>query len=93
MSLQKFYWTPAWRKTAALYMASRNHICERCGRLAHIIHHREYLTPENVRNPEFSLNWSNLEALCSACHIREHNSGASIADGLSFDESGDIVQQ
>jgi len=90
---QSFYWTNKWRKTAALFMESKNGICERCGRLAHIVHHKEYITPENVSNPDITLNWDNLEALCSDCHNKEHNAGASIADGLMFDANGDIRKQ
>ena len=92
MNLPNFYWTKEWRKTAALYMESRGHICERCGRLAHIIHHRQYVTPENVNDTDITLNWDNLEALCMECHNIEHCAGESVADGLRFNESGDIVK-
>jgi len=91
MNLQRFYWSNKWRKTAALYMESQHNICERCGRLAHIIHHKDYLTPCNVDNLDVALGWDNLEALCQECHNIEHKGGVSIADGLKFDECGDVI--
>ena len=93
MELDSFYWSKEWRKTAALYMRKSNHICERCGALAHIIHHRDYLTPGNVNNPDIAFGWDNLEALCSDCHNREHKGGAVTAQGLTFNEHGDLIQQ
>ena len=93
MNTKQFYWTKEWRKTAALFMEYKGGICERCGRLAHIIHHKKYITPENVTNPDISLNWDNLEALCFECHNREHNAGTSIAEGPCCDENGDIQER
>ena len=37
------------------------------------VHHKIPLTPENIYNPEITLNWDNLELLCSSCHSIEHN--------------------
>ena len=64
-----FYNSPAWRSTRVNFMKSRAYLCERCmkeGRYkpAEIVHHKVYLTPENINNPAITLNWDNLEALC-----------------------------
>ena len=61
-------------------MKSRAYLCERCmqeGRYkpAEIVHHKVYLTPENINNPAITLNWDNLEALCRDCHEAEHAEG------------------
>lgn len=78
-------------------MDSQHHICERCGGLAVICHHKEWLNRRNVKNPMVAYNWDNLEALCMDCHNKEHfgDSGNTdksiIADGLKFDEKGNIT--
>ena len=35
------------------------------------VHHKIPLTADNVRDPEISLNWDNLELLCKTCHDTE----------------------
>lgn len=73
-------------------MASRNGVCERCGGLARIVHHRRYITPQNIQDPSVTLDWANLEALCIDCHNAEHmSSGGVCAPGLAFDAAGNIV--
>lgn len=37
-----------------------------------ICHHKTYLTPDNINDPNIALNWANLEALCHNCHDLEH---------------------
>ena len=87
-----FYNGSAWRRTQAAYMASRNGVCERCGGLARIVHHRRYITPQNIQDPSVTLDWANLEALCIDCHNAEHmSSGGVCAPGLAFDAAGNIV--
>lgn len=88
-----FYNSGAWRKTQAAYMASQNYLCERCGKVACIVHHKKYITPKNISDPSVTLNWDNLESLCMDCHNTEHHGGAICADGLRFDSNGNIVKQ
>lgn len=44
-------------------MQSKFWLCERFGDVVDICH---------ANNPEITLNWNNLEALCLECHNREH---------------------
>ena len=88
---KKFYRSKNWRKLRDLYMANQNYICERCGNLAHIVHHTVYITPQNINDPAVTLQWDNLEALCIDCHNSEHMGSEIIAEGLRFDSNGDIV--
>ena len=67
-----FYKGKAWQSCSKGYMQRRNYVCERCGGVAVICHHKKYLTPENINDPNIALNWSNLEALCQDCHNKEH---------------------
>lgn len=74
-------------------MKSRHYLCERCGEPAKICHHKEYLTPKNINNPEVTLSWYNLEALCQDCHNKEHNTnGIALNDDCMFDGC-DIVRR
>ena len=73
-------------------MISQCYVCERCGRAACLVHHRKYITPQNIHDPMITLHWDNLEALCYDCHVQEHKSGEVIAAGLRFDEAGNVTE-
>jgi hypothetical protein len=92
---EKFYKSKAWRDCREAFLQSKFFICERCEGAASIVHHKEYLTPENIDNPEITLNWNKLEALCQDCHNKEHHgSGEGIVrEGLMFDEYGNLVEE
>lgn len=86
-----FYDGVQWRKTQKAYMISQNYICERCGDVARVVHHIRYITPNNINDPNITLNWDNLEALCQTCHANEHFSKGICAEGLSFNSKGELV--
>ncbi len=88
-----FYQTKAWRKTQAAYMASQHYVCERCGAVARVVHHIQYITPANIHDPNITLNWENLEALCMDCHSDEHMRVAPCAEGLCFTPDGQLMDQ
>ena len=96
-----FYRSKEWRKCREAYIQSVNGLCERClakGKLVpgYIVHHKIHLTPENINNPEITLNWDNLEYLCHDCHNKEHGVGkpAEVTrEGLVFDEFGGLVKE
>ena len=68
-------------------------ICERCGANGDIVHHKNYIHPGNINNPEVTLNWANLEVLCQECHNREHFEKYSwTREGLTFNAAGDLVE-
>ena len=74
---KRFYKSKAWRECRAGYISSVNGLCERClerGRYTpgYIVHHIIYLTPDNINDPDITLNHNNLEYLCHECHNREH---------------------
>ncbi|WP_261007121.1 HNH endonuclease [Staphylococcus haemolyticus] len=74
-------------------MQSQNYICERCGGLAVICHHKEWLNEDNYINPYIAYGWDNLEALCLDCHNKEHFGSNSIDDELMFDDNGNIIKK
>ena len=72
-----FYKTKRWQRCRAAYASSVGGLCERCQakgiiRPGYIVHHKEYITPENLNNPNISLSFDNLELLCMDCHNQEH---------------------
>ena len=73
-----FYWSPEWRKCRKGFISYKRGLCERCLAKGLIVpgfhvHHKVYLTPENITDPRISLNWDNLELLCEKCHEDTHN--------------------
>ncbi|MCI1244599.1 MAG: HNH endonuclease [Bacilli bacterium] len=43
-----------------------------CGEIGTEVHHKVHLTPENVGDPEISINQENLMLLCNECHNKVH---------------------
>lgn len=72
-----FYSSKAWQHCRASYMKAAGGLCERCLKKgmyvpAEIVHHKEWLTPDNINDTRVTLNFANLEALCRNCHEEEH---------------------
>ena len=72
-----FYSSDAWKKTRAAYIKKANGLCERCRAVGDItpgkiVHHKKYITPNNINNPSITLSFNNLELLCEDCHNKEH---------------------
>lgn len=88
----KFYASKQWKRTEAAVMKAYAYTCQRCGRPARIVHHKTWLTPDNINDPNVTLNWDNLEPLCIDCHNREHMGKAETAPGLKFDATGHLVK-
>lgn len=86
-----FYNSAAWIRTSKAYAASRLYICERCGRPAkkYVVHHKKYLTAQNINDPYVALSWDNLQLLCLDCHNNVHNTKNKRK--IFFDSSGQVV--
>ena len=90
----KFYKSAAWHRCRDGYISHRisvdGGLCERChDHPGYIVHHKVWLTPENIGIPEVSLNWDCLEYVCKDCHDDEHlptHQGGGLLCG--FDEKG-----
>ena len=83
-----FYFSKAWSDTREAYLLSRHYLCERCEQPAKIVHHRQYLTPDNINDTSITLSWDNLEALCQDCHNKEHMARNGVC---IFDENGNVI--
>lgn len=85
---REFYRGRQWRKISRVYMQSRNYVCERCGGVGSICHHKTYIMPQNIEDPNITLNFDNLECLCQDCHNKEHMTKYSQA---LFDSDGNMT--
>lgn len=90
---RSFYNSAAWDKVREAFKLSKFGICERCGMPGEEVHHKIWLTPDNINNPYVTLSWDNLELLCMSCHTKEHMSKYSaLRDDVTFDSNGDLVK-
>lgn len=79
--VESFYTSWQWRKCRKAFAKSKGNLCERCLKRGIIepgsrdrpleVHHKIPLTPDNMKNPDITLGWSNLELLCKKCHDQE----------------------
>ena len=90
-----FYKSKAWEACRTAYIALRKKIdggvCEVChDALGYIVHHITPLTPQNINNPNVTLNFDNLRYDCKACHDREEAHAFVREKKLkcAFDENG-----
>lgn len=91
---ERFYKSTEWQECREAFLQSRFYVCERCGGVATIAHHKIYLTPENINDPNTTLSWDTIEALCQECHNREHHGGMEVTgEGLAFNERGELVER
>jgi 5-methylcytosine-specific restriction endonuclease McrA len=91
--MNKFYNSVKWRKLSKLFMQSKYYVCERCGGVGEIAHHKIHLDRFNVHDVSIAYGFDNLECLCAACHLAEHRSvGSATAAGLGFDSAGNLIK-
>ena len=56
-----FYKSAAWKRARQQVITRSNGLCERCKargiyKPGYIVHHKEYITPGNISNPNITLN-------------------------------------
>ena len=88
-----FYKSKAWQDCREGYFKSKQGLCEKClehGLItgAEIVHHKVHLTPDNIGNPDISLNWDNLECLCRRHHAEMHGAKAR---RCRVDDTGHVI--
>ncbi len=69
---ESFYKSTAWREARESYLISQNYICEQCGEVANTVHHKQYITPQNIDDQEITLSHKNFMAVCESCHNKIH---------------------
>ena len=95
----KFYNSKAWKQCRETYKQSVNGLCEHCLKddkviPGYIVDHIKEITPDNINNPEITLNHGNLQYLCLSHHNTKHfgKDTEVIREGLLFDKDGNIIQ-
>ncbi|WP_461213859.1 HNH endonuclease signature motif containing protein [Lacticaseibacillus sp. GG6-2] len=94
---EPFYHSKAWRQCRAAYIDSVGGLCERCLKRGiikpgYIVHHKHYITKDNINDPNVTLNWDNLEYLCFDCHQQEHFEKVGVLrPDVQFDATGQLV--
>lgn len=96
---KRFYNSKAWKHCRRGYINSVGGLCERCFKVGKYVvgeevHHKKYLSPDNINDPMITLSWSNLELLCASCHSVEHMSKhTALRDDVMFDINGNLVEK
>ena len=90
---KKFYASAAWLNLRDQVLQRDCFLCVRCGNPGSIVHHKVYLTAQNISDPYIALNADNLETLCKPCHDIEHLGQLPTDAGLCFDSSGNLVKK
>lgn len=83
----KFYASKQWHKVRKAYKLYRHNICERCGGIGEIVHHKSYINKANIYDADITIDFNNLELLCRDCHNKEH-----FAENV-FNDAGEIKEQ
>ena len=87
-----FYKSKEWIRCRDNYKRMKCYICERCGETKDImiVHHKIYITPQNINNPDITLNYDYLELLCQDCHNKEHHKDKT-ERRYEVDEQGRVI--
>lgn len=89
--IHRFYRCNEWKLARAIKIASAGGVCEKCGRVGEEVHHKIHLTPNNVTDPNISINQDNLILLCKDCHNKEHGRFTS-GNEFGFDIEGNFIK-
>lgn len=91
---KKFYKSKAWQKCRASYIQKVFGICEHCGKPGYIVDHIEEITPNNINDPDITLNHDNLQYLCTPCHNKKTFGDQSVTrEDVMFDEEGCLIRK
>lgn len=91
-----FYHSGAWKACRKAYASSVGGLCERCYakgiiKAGVIVHHKQYINPNNISNPNILLSFDNLELLCRDCHAAEHTKEKN--KRYTIDDCGRVIVQ
>ena len=90
---KSFYQSVSWKDTRDFIMAKYNFMCQKCRQNpAEIVHHKIWLTPQNINDPFITLNEENLIPVCRECHSLIHEGVSPTIEGVTFNENGELVK-
>ena len=89
-----------WKKVRQYIFEKYYGLCAECGAPGEEVHHKTFLTPQNVNDPEIVYGENNLVLLCKECHFKKHRKTNPLEqtfkrrrltnNGCWFDESGNV---
>ena len=90
---KSFYNSRAWLKCRESYIATVFGLCEHCAGAGYIVDHVEEVTPDNITDPNITLNHKNLQYLCTPCHNKKtFFKFEPTRSDVTFDSEGGLVQ-
>lgn len=87
---KEFYASTEWKRCREAYSKSKAYICEKCGSVASEVHHIKHINPDNINDPEITLNFDNLMCLCHSCHMKQHRKYKD-SDRYIIDAEGHVI--
>lgn len=93
----RFYHSGPWKRTRKAYLDYRTALdgglCEVChDNLGDTVHHKTWLTDDNLDDPHIALDFENLRLECRDCHAKEKDPTKPPSRRYTFDENGNIIQ-
>ena len=99
-----FYNSKQWADIREYILKRDNYLCVQCGHPAEEVHHKVWLTPKNIGDPNVTSNEDNLISLCKDCHFEIHrdqkiqavinaNKKNVIGDEYEFNSDGYLVRK
>jgi len=90
---KKFYKSKEWQKCRQYVFNKYYGLCGDCGKIGQEVHHKEFLTPDNITDSYISLGEDNLILLCKECHHTRHNKRVITREDLVFNEFGELIEK
>lgn len=90
---KSFYKSKAWQATRQSYITSVFGLCETCKKTGYIVHHKKYVTPDNIDDPYITLAHDNLLYLCLECHNAIHGNAKPTREDVMFTPDGQLVKK
>lgn len=88
---KEFYQSKEWKNLRNYIFKRDKGLCQKCGEPGKIVHHKVYLTPNNIHDPNIALNEDNLVLLCKDCHEKVHNPSRRVTrEGFKFNAEGKL---
>lgn len=97
---KKFYDSNAWKEARDYIVKKYYGLCAECGKPGEEVHHKIFLTPLNINNPDIALGEDNLVLLCRECHFDKHRKTNPLSsnfkkykitnNGYYFDKDGNL---
>ena len=89
----QFYSSKAWQDCRSSYLQSVGGLCEICLSKgiytpAEIVHHKIPIDPSNITNPQITLSFENLLAVCREHHAELHGARQR---RYAVDETGKVL--